>query len=128
MERPDYSALEEILEDMNREGGFYASILARDDGLLIASATAPNINKNVIAAMSGYVASTVERMREELSLGELNDINVRCTAGKAVFKKLDLAHQDDLVLAAVMPRTVRYHLRPLGKGGTRIKNVLGKGR
>ncbi|MGV9103241.1 MAG: hypothetical protein ACOC3C_03885, partial [Candidatus Thorarchaeota archaeon] len=97
-------------------------------GLLIASATAPNFNKNVIAAMSGYVASTVERMREELFLGELNDINVRCTAGKAVFKKVDLRNQDDLVLAAVMPRTVRYHLRPLGKGSTRIKNVLGKGR
>ena len=63
MDRPDYSSLVQILEDMNKEGGFRASILARDDGLLMVSATSPTTNRDVVAAMSGYVADSVERMR-----------------------------------------------------------------
>ncbi len=125
MERPDYRALAEILEEMNRDGGFIASILARDDGLLMASAASPTTNREVVAAMSGYVASTVERMRDELSLGELKDISVRCSAGKAVFKKIASHRKQALILAAVMPKAVRYHSRVLGKAATKIRRVLG---
>ncbi len=125
MERPDYRALAEILELTNDEGGFYASILARDDGLLMASAASPTSNREVVAAMSGYVASTVERMRDELSLGELKDISVRCSEGKAVFRKIASHKKQALILAAIMPKAVRYHSRVLGKAATKIRRILG---
>ncbi|MFX0108278.1 MAG: roadblock/LC7 domain-containing protein [Candidatus Hodarchaeota archaeon] len=125
MERPDYRALAEILEEMNKEGDFIASILARDDGLLMASAASPTTNREVVAAMSGYVASTVERMRNELSLGQLRDISVRCSQGKAVFRKIASQRKQALILAAIMPRNIRYHSRALGKAATRIRGVLG---
>ncbi|MHA1652655.1 MAG: roadblock/LC7 domain-containing protein [Candidatus Thorarchaeota archaeon] len=125
MKRPDYAALARILEEMNREGGYSASILARDDGLLMASATDPTTNREIVAAMSGYVASTVERMRTELKLGELRDISVRCSEGKAVFRKISPEGSQSLILAAIMPRSVRYHSRALGKAATRIRRLLG---
>ncbi|TXT57551.1 MAG: hypothetical protein BAJATHORv1_10253 [Candidatus Thorarchaeota archaeon] len=125
MERPDYRALAEVLEKMNKEGGFIASILARDDGLLLASAASPTTNREVVAAMSGYVADSVERMRNELNLGDLKDIAVRCSMGKAVFKKVSAKGYQPLILAAIMPRNVRYHARPIGKAGTRIRRILG---
>ena len=125
MERPDYHALPEILEQMNQEGGYLASILAREDGLLIASAVAPTTNGDVVAAMSGIVASTAERMREELGLGSLRDITIRCTDGKAVFRKVLSGKNESFILAALMPRRVRYHLRPLGKTATKISRLLG---
>ncbi|MBD3406607.1 MAG: hypothetical protein GF411_10875 [Candidatus Lokiarchaeota archaeon] len=125
MERPDYRALAEVLEKMNKEGGFIASILARDDGLLLASAASPTTNREVVAAMSGYVAESVERMRNELALGELKDISVRCSKGKAVFKKVTAKGVQPLILAALMPRNVRYHARPIGKAGTKIRRILG---
>jgi predicted regulator of Ras-like GTPase activity (Roadblock/LC7/MglB family) len=125
MERPDYSALARILEVMNKEGEFIASILARDDGLLIADASSPTTNRDLVAAMSGYVASTVDRMRNELALGELRDISVRCSEGKAVFKKIGSQGKQGLILAAIMPKKVRYHARPLGKAATQIRSVFG---
>jgi predicted regulator of Ras-like GTPase activity (Roadblock/LC7/MglB family) len=125
MERPDYSALARILEDTNKEGGFTASVLARDDGFLIASAVAPTTHPDVVAAMSGYVADTVERMRNELGLGDLKDISVRCSAGKAVFRKIASQGKQALILAAIMPRKVRYHARAIGKASTMIRKVLG---
>ena len=124
MKRPDYSVLAEILEEMNREGGYIASILARDDGLLMASAASPTTNRDVVAAMSGYISATAERMRTELSLGELRDISVRCTEGKAVFKKITPAGTQPLILAAIMPNSVRYHSRALGKAATKIRKLL----
>ncbi len=124
MKRPDYAELARILEEMNEEGGYYASILARDDGLLIASAANASTNREIVAAMAGYVASTVERMRNELHLGELTEISVRCTEGKAVFRKILRGKDQALILAAVMPRHIRYHSRALGKGATRIRKLL----
>ena len=125
MERPDYHALPEILEQMNEEGGYLASILAREDGLLVASAVAPTTNGDVVAAMSGIVASTAERMQKELNLGSVKDITIRCTGGKAVFKKIRSGSSESFIIAALMPRRVRYHLRPLGKTATKISRLLG---
>ncbi len=124
MKRPDYSALAGILEEMNQEGGYTVSILARDDGLLMASATNPTTNREIVAAMSGYIAATAERMREELNLGELRDIAVRCSEGKAVFRKISPTGSQPLILAAIMPHNVRYHSRALGKAATRIRKLL----
>jgi len=123
--RPDYRALPKILEDMNKEGGFIASILARDDGLLMASAAAPTTNREVFAAMSGIVAEPVERMRQELALGELKDISIRFSDGKAVFRKIASKGKQSLIIAAVMPKGVRYHSRALGKATTKLRDVLG---
>ncbi len=125
MERPDYHALPEILEQMNKEGGYLASILAREDGLLVASAVAPTTNGDVVAAMSGIVASTAERMQKELGLGGVRDITIRCTEGKAVFKKIQSGGSESFIIAALMARRVRYHLRPLGKTSTKISRLLG---
>ncbi len=125
MDRPDYSSLVKILEEMNKEGGFYASILARDDGLLMVEAVSPRTNSDVVAAMSGFVADSVERMRDELGLGQLKDISVRCSGGKAVLRKIASQKEQALILAAIMPRGVRYHARAIGKASTMIRKILG---
>ncbi|UCE09755.1 MAG: hypothetical protein JSW61_12400 [Candidatus Thorarchaeota archaeon] len=124
MERPDYSALTKVLEEMNKEGGFYASVLSRDDGWPMANAVAPRTNPDVVAAMSGYVASTVERMRKDLELGEVKDIVVRCSAGKAVIRKIGSRDEQTLLVAAIMPKSVRYHSRAIGKGATTIRQIM----
>jgi predicted regulator of Ras-like GTPase activity (Roadblock/LC7/MglB family) len=124
MERPDYSALTKVLEEMNREGKFYAAVLARDDGLEMAHAVSPRTSPDVVAAMSGYVASTVERMRKDLELGEVKDIVVRCSAGKAVIRKIGSKGEQSLLVAAIMPRNIRYHSRAIGKGATQIRQIM----
>lgn len=124
MERPNLRALPEILEAMNREGGYTASILARDDGLLMASSASPKTNRDVVAAMSGYVTSSVDRLRNELFLGNLRDVSIRCSEGKFVVRKIAAEGGESFLLAAIMPRNVRYHSRPLGKAATSIRRLL----
>lgn len=125
MERPDYRQLPKILEQMNKDGGYSASVLARGNGLLIASATAPTTNQDVVAAMCGMIADVAERVRKELMLGDVRDISLRCAQGKAVFKRVGARKDDVLIIGAIMPRNVRYHSRAIGKATTRIRTMMG---
>ena len=124
MSRPDYGALPKILEQMNKEGGFKLSALVREDGFSIASAVSSGVDRDVVAAVSGFISDSAERVRKELMLGDIREISLRCTHGKAVFKKIWPSGKQALILAAVMPRGVRYHARPIGKAATRIKRLL----
>ncbi len=123
MQRPDYTVLPKILESMNKEGGFTLSSLVRNDGFSIASAVSAGTDKDVVAAVSSFITDSAERVRKELMLGDIRDISLRCTEGKAVFKKIGTG-RSALILAAVMPRGVRYHSRPIGKAATRIRRLL----
>ena len=123
MQRPDYTKLPKILETMNKSGGFSMSTLVRNDGFPIASAVSKGTDKQVVAAVSSFITDYAERVRKELMLGDIRDISLRCTQGKAVFKKIG-GKPDALILAAVMPRSVRYHSRPIGKAATEIKRLL----
>lgn len=124
MVRPDYSALADILEQMNKEGGFIASVISTDNGLLIASATSPTTNRDIVAAMTGYVASTVKRMRDEFEIGDLRDITVRCSLGKVVFRNIATIGDEGFLIAAIIPKYVRYHSRAIGKAATKIRKIL----
>ncbi|MGY5860059.1 MAG: roadblock/LC7 domain-containing protein [Candidatus Thorarchaeota archaeon] len=125
MERPDYHELPKILERMNKEGGYTASVLARGSGLLVASATAPTTNQDVVAAMTGIIGDVAERVRKELALGNVRDISLRCSLGKAVFKRVGARGDDVLIIGAIMPQNVRYHSRAIGKATTQIRTLMG---
>jgi len=125
MERPDYHKLPKILERMNREGGYYASVIARGNGLLVTSATSPTTNQDVVAAMCGMIAEVAERVRKELILGEIRDISLRCAEGKAVFKRVGARGDDVLIIGAIMDKNVRYHSRAIGKATTEIRKLMG---
>lgn len=125
MRRPDYTKLPEILETMNTEGGYTVSVLARGDGLLVASAAAPNVNRDVVAAMSGIITEVAERVRRDLKLGDVRDISLRCADGKAVFKRVGALGDEVLIIGAMMPRNVRYHSRAIGKASTTIRKLMG---
>ncbi|TFG96555.1 hypothetical protein E4H12_10780 [Candidatus Thorarchaeota archaeon] len=125
MERPDYRELPKILEQMNKDGGYYASVLARGNGLLVASATAPTTNQDVVAAMCGIIGDVAERVRKELTLGDVRDISLRFAQGKAVFKRVGARGDDILIIGAIMAENVRYHSRAIGKATTRIRDMMG---
>jgi predicted regulator of Ras-like GTPase activity (Roadblock/LC7/MglB family) len=110
---------------MNKEGGYTASVLARGQGLLVASATAPTTNQDVVAAMTGIIGDVAERVRAELSLGDVRDISLRCKMGKAVFKRVGARGDDVLIIGAIMPKNVRYHSRAIGKATTEIRKLMG---
>ena len=110
---------------MNKDGGYSASVLARGNGLLVASATAPTTNQDVVAAMCGIIGDVAERVRKELTLGDVRDISLRFAQGKAVFKRVGARGDDILIIGAIMPENVRYHSRAIGVATTRIRTLMG---
>ncbi len=123
MERPDYRSLRETLEAMKNNGGFSALILANHEGILIESVVDPTINRDLVAAMTGYLVNTTERVKKELELGDINDILIRCADGMIAVKTIS-THNGSLLLAALIPRHIRYYTRTVGKAATMIKKLL----
>ncbi len=77
----------------------------------VASATSPTTNQDVVAAMCGIIADVAERVRKELALGDVRDISLRCSMGKAVFKRVGARGDDVLIIGAIMPKNVRCLMR-----------------
>ncbi len=123
MERPDYRSLREILEEMKSESGFSALILASHEGILIESVVAPTINRDLVAAMAGYLVDTTERVKRELGLGEIKDVLIRCAEGMVVVKAIQTSN-GPLLLAALIPPNVRYYTRSVNRTATRIRKIL----
>jgi predicted regulator of Ras-like GTPase activity (Roadblock/LC7/MglB family) len=95
------SALTKILENLNSKGGFHGSIIAGEDGLVLAEAT-KELDKNVIAAMAGLSHSTAEKVKEQIGLGDVENVIIETNGGVLVFRGIYLP-TSKLILAVIMP-------------------------
>ncbi|MHA1208518.1 MAG: roadblock/LC7 domain-containing protein [Candidatus Freyarchaeota archaeon] len=94
-------ALTKILENLNSKGGFNASIIAGEDGLVMAEAT-KELDKNVIAAMAGLSHSTAEKVKDQIGLGDVENVIIETNGGVLVFRGIYLP-ANKLILAVIMP-------------------------
>ncbi len=117
-------SLTEILEELNKTGRVKASIVATDEGFVIASAVRRGVDEKVAAAMGSFVFNTADRARDELKLGRIRDITIRCEKGSLVCKSTFLEDERPVVLAALVPRTTRFYIREVNKALREIREVL----
>jgi predicted regulator of Ras-like GTPase activity (Roadblock/LC7/MglB family) len=113
-----------ILEELNKTGRVKASIVATDEGFVIASAVSRGIDEKVAAAMGSFVFNTADRARDELKLGMIRDITIRCEQGTLVCKSTLLEDNRPVVLAALVPRNTRFFIRAVNKALGEIREVL----
>ncbi|MCI0474742.1 MAG: roadblock/LC7 domain-containing protein [Anaerolineales bacterium] len=67
----------EILQRMNKEGFFVASVLASEDGLPIASAPTPSpYDADTIAAMVALVKDFIKQTQTRLGLAEVDEVSI----------------------------------------------------
>lgn len=117
-------SMTEILEELNRTGRVKASIVATDEGFVIASAVSRGVDEKVAAAMGSFVFNTADRARDELKLGTIRDITVRCENGTLVCKSALLEDNRPVVLAALVPRNTRFYIRAVNNALRKIRVVL----
>ena len=117
-------SLTEILEDLNQTGRVKASIVATDEGFVIASAVSRGVDEKVAAAMGSFVFNTADRARDELKLGIIRDITIRCENGTLVCKSALLEDNRPVVLAALVPRNTRFYIRAVNNALRKIRVVL----
>jgi predicted regulator of Ras-like GTPase activity (Roadblock/LC7/MglB family) len=117
-------ALTKVLEYLNSEGRVKASIIATDEGFVIASAVSRGVDEKVAAAMGSFVHNAAERAREELTLGMIRDITIRCENGILVCKSTQMQDGRFVILAALVPRNTRFFLRGINNALREIKVAL----
>jgi predicted regulator of Ras-like GTPase activity (Roadblock/LC7/MglB family) len=113
-----------ILEELNKTGRVKASIVATDEGFVIASAVSRGVDEKVAAAMGSFVFNTADRAKDELKLGLIRDITIRCEQGSLVCKSTLLEDGRPVVLAALIPRNTRFYIRQVNNTLRKIRDVL----
>lgn len=94
-------ALTKILHNMNSKGSFYASTIAGEDGLVLAEAS-KELDKNLIAAMAGLSHNTAEKVKDQIGLGDVENVIIETNGGVLVFRGIHLPNSK-LILAVIMP-------------------------
>ncbi|MEM3526240.1 MAG: roadblock/LC7 domain-containing protein [Candidatus Jordarchaeaceae archaeon] len=103
------NALRKILDNLNSKGGFQASIIAGEDGLVLAESS-KELDKNIIAAMAGLSHSTAEKVKDQIGLGDVENVIIETNGGVMVFRGIYLP-TNKLILAVVMPSKKTSRLR-----------------
>jgi predicted regulator of Ras-like GTPase activity (Roadblock/LC7/MglB family) len=117
-------SLNEALEELNQTGRVIASLVATDEGFVIASVVSKDVDENVAAAMSSFVHNAAQRAREELKLGQIRDITIRCDKGTLVCKGATLNDGRQVVLAALVDRKTRFFMRAVNNAVRKIQELL----
>lgn len=72
----DPSALDQVLEGMNAQGQFAASVLASDDGLPVAFAPSPcPYDANTVAAIVSLVRGFMQEAQQQLGLADVEEVS-----------------------------------------------------
>ncbi|MEM1657869.1 MAG: roadblock/LC7 domain-containing protein [Candidatus Jordarchaeales archaeon] len=108
MSKDKLSTLTKILEDMNKKGGFSASVISREDGLVVAEASGPE-SKQVIAAMAGLAHATAIRVKDQIGLGDLEQVTIETSDGIIVFKSIEVSNKR-FILAAILPISAKRRI------------------
>jgi len=113
-----------VLEELNDSGRVKASIVATDEGFVIASAVRRGVDEKVAAAMGSFVHNAADRARRELELGSIRDVNIRCEDGTIVCKATEMDDGRPIILAAMIPHDVRFYIRSINIAVRKIRSAL----
>jgi predicted regulator of Ras-like GTPase activity (Roadblock/LC7/MglB family) len=116
--------LTDILKQLNKTGRVNASIVADDEGFLIASAVQPGVDEKVAAVMGSIIHDAADRAKDELALGAIRDITLRCKEGTLVCKSTILKDGRPVVLAALVPKKTRFFIRAVNNALREIESAL----
>ena len=113
-----------ILKRLNKTGRVKASIVADDEGFLIASAVQPGVDEKVAAVMGSIIHDAADRAKDEMALGAIRDITLRCKEGTLVCKSTILKDGRPVVLAALVSRNTRFFIRAVNNALREIETAL----
>jgi predicted regulator of Ras-like GTPase activity (Roadblock/LC7/MglB family) len=117
-------ALQKLLERITKEGSLKACVVSSIEGFVMASAESTGFDKKIAAAIASFAFSAAKRTKSELGLGDLKDVLIRCTEGKAVFRAVEVSPSESFILSAIIPTQTRYYNRIINMAAREIKNLF----
>lgn len=95
-------SLEEILQAANEAGGFRATVLASNDGLLVAAASA-RYDNDVMSAVVALLQKVGSETQQQLGLTEMDEIGIRSRDHtRLVCRRLSVG-KESLNLVVIVP-------------------------
>ncbi len=115
--------LNQLLEEMNMQGGFPIAVLTDRDGLPIASATTPGQDMDRESAIVAMVQRTAVQVQERLGMAETDEISVFDAAGRRLVCRPFQVHGQDMVLAVLVPDKEKKYRRLTNHAVTAIRQL-----
>lgn len=101
--------LVELLEEMNREGGFPISIITDSQGLALAFAANDGLNADRQSAVVAFIQKTATQVAKQLGFSSSEEISLVDTDGKHLICRSFKANNFDLILSVMVPdRSTSY--------------------
>ncbi|MGC8812787.1 MAG: roadblock/LC7 domain-containing protein [Candidatus Aenigmatarchaeota archaeon] len=96
------SELEKILIKLKEIGGVKGSVIAKAEGLLVASTLPSEINSKIVAALAAAIIKSSNFTAKELGIGELEYTIIKSTNGNYVCFSID----SELVFSSLLYKDV----------------------
>jgi predicted regulator of Ras-like GTPase activity (Roadblock/LC7/MglB family) len=103
----DESSFAHILQEMNEQGRFKASVLVSAEGLPISSVASP-FDTDIIAAMVALLKVTIEQARENIGLDEVDEVSLVQGDRMRLICRCFVAGDEELILAVIAPPFQTY--------------------
>ena len=99
----ELSSLQQILEQMNREGDFPFSALMDKDGFQIAYAVDDRKNLEKQVAVIAFAQKTINQMRLEMGMNATKEVTVFDAEGQRLICRLFKVADYEVILACLVP-------------------------
>jgi predicted regulator of Ras-like GTPase activity (Roadblock/LC7/MglB family) len=110
----------QALENINKNGGFQASVLASSDGLPVAQAPS-EYDAEIIAAMVALLRSVAQQTQDQVGIGRLDEVAVRADDRLRLICRPFEIDEEDFILAVVVPNQQRYYRRETNRAITQLR-------
>ena len=114
--------LDEILQEMNSDGGFIRSVLATSDGFSIASApTTPD--HELASAMIALLQQVSVETQDNLGLAPIDEVTIRTNENSYLVCRTIPSGNDSLSLCAIVPPGRAYR-RATNRAVRKIRQII----
>jgi predicted regulator of Ras-like GTPase activity (Roadblock/LC7/MglB family) len=101
--------LNQLLANMNKEGGFPISILTDSAGLAIASAADDGMNADKQSAVVAFIQKTAVQVCKQIGFTNSEEVSLYDADGKHLISRSFRAKNSDLILSVLVPdRSTHY--------------------
>ena len=115
-------SFDEILQEMNTDGGFIRSVLATSDGFSIASApTSPD--HELASAMIALLQQVSLETQDNLGLAPIDEVTIRTDENSYLVCRTIPAGRESLSLCAIVPPGRAYR-RVTNRAVRKIRQVI----
>lgn len=122
----DSSDMSVVLDQMNREAGFPASIITGVNGLLVASSVSEGDNPEKQSAVVAKLLETGNLVQAQLSLGHADELSFHAEDGRRLVCRPFSLNEHTLILAVVVPRRDQAYRRATNRTISILRNLWSK--